>query len=227
MDSGRFVAPVVLTGASEKMRLASEETFGPVAPLFRFRDEQQAIEIANSTPYGLASYFYTNDLSRAFRVSGAARDRNGRAQHRGHIPWKSRRSVGSSSPGSATRAGVKASRNISRPRLSTSVASNSSLKVGPMTDGRRSYRIAVIPGDGIGKEVVPEGVRVLEPPPRATASSSSSDGSTSPRCDYYLQHGRMMPDDWKEQGRRGMTRSSSARSAGRTPCPTISRCGAR
>ena len=69
MDRGRFVAPVVLTGASQKMRLASEETFGPVAPLFRFRDEQQAIELANSTPYGLASYFYTNDLSRAFRVS--------------------------------------------------------------------------------------------------------------------------------------------------------------
>ena len=69
MDPGRYVAPVVLTGASEKMRLASEETFGPVAPLFRFRDEQQAIELANSTPYGLASYFYTNDLSRAFRVS--------------------------------------------------------------------------------------------------------------------------------------------------------------
>ena len=69
MDPDRFVAPVVLTGASEKMRLASEETFGPVAPLFRFRDEQQAIELANSTPYGLASYFFTNDISRAFRVS--------------------------------------------------------------------------------------------------------------------------------------------------------------
>ena len=69
MDPARFVAPVVLTGASEKMRLASEETFGPVAPLFRFRDEQQAIELANSTPFGLASYFYTRDLSRAFRVS--------------------------------------------------------------------------------------------------------------------------------------------------------------
>jgi succinate-semialdehyde dehydrogenase/glutarate-semialdehyde dehydrogenase len=69
MDPARFVAPLVLTGASEKMRLASEETFGPVAPLFRFRDESHAIELANSTPYGLASYFYTNDLSRAFRVA--------------------------------------------------------------------------------------------------------------------------------------------------------------
>ena len=69
MDPARFVAPVVLTDANEKMRLASEETFGPVAPLFRFRDESHAIELANSTPYGLASYFYTNDISRAFRVS--------------------------------------------------------------------------------------------------------------------------------------------------------------
>ena len=69
MDPARFVAPLVLSGASETMRLASEETFGPVAPLFRFREEEQAIELANSTPYGLASYFYTNDISRAFRVS--------------------------------------------------------------------------------------------------------------------------------------------------------------
>jgi succinate-semialdehyde dehydrogenase/glutarate-semialdehyde dehydrogenase len=69
MDPARFVAPVVLTDANEKMRLASEETFGPVAPLFRFRDESHAIELANSTPYGLASYFYTNDISRAFRVA--------------------------------------------------------------------------------------------------------------------------------------------------------------
>jgi succinate-semialdehyde dehydrogenase/glutarate-semialdehyde dehydrogenase len=69
MDPARFVAPVVLTAANEKMRLASEETFGPVAPLFRFHDESHAIELANSTPYGLASYFYTNDISRAFRVS--------------------------------------------------------------------------------------------------------------------------------------------------------------
>jgi succinate-semialdehyde dehydrogenase/glutarate-semialdehyde dehydrogenase len=69
MDTARFVAPVVLTDASAKMRLASEETFGPVAPLFRFVDESHAIELANSTPYGLASYFYTNDISRAFRVA--------------------------------------------------------------------------------------------------------------------------------------------------------------
>jgi succinate-semialdehyde dehydrogenase/glutarate-semialdehyde dehydrogenase len=69
MDPGRFVAPVVLTGATARMRLASEETFGPVAPLFRFRYEQEGIELANDTPFGLASYFYTEDLHRAFRVA--------------------------------------------------------------------------------------------------------------------------------------------------------------
>jgi len=68
LDAGRFVAPVVLTGATREMRLASEETFGPVAPLFRFRDEAEAIELANATPYGLASYFYTENLHRAWRV---------------------------------------------------------------------------------------------------------------------------------------------------------------
>jgi succinate-semialdehyde dehydrogenase/glutarate-semialdehyde dehydrogenase len=69
LDPGRFVAPVVLTGATSQMRLASEETFGPVAPLFRFRHEEEAIALANDTPYGLASYFYTRDLNRAFRVA--------------------------------------------------------------------------------------------------------------------------------------------------------------
>ena len=68
-DASRFVAPLVLTGATSDMRLASEETFGPVAPLFRFREEAEAIATANATPYGLASYFYTRDLHRAFRVA--------------------------------------------------------------------------------------------------------------------------------------------------------------
>jgi succinate-semialdehyde dehydrogenase/glutarate-semialdehyde dehydrogenase len=53
------------------MRLAQEETFGPVAPLFRFKGEADAIAIANGTPFGLAAYFYTRDLGRAFRVAEA------------------------------------------------------------------------------------------------------------------------------------------------------------
>ena len=69
MPFNRFVAPVVLTGATQDMLLASEETFGPVAPLFRFYDEDEAIAMANATEYGLASYFYTENLHRAFRVA--------------------------------------------------------------------------------------------------------------------------------------------------------------
>lgn len=68
LDAARFVAPTVLTGASTRMRLANEETFGPVAPLFRFKHEDEALEIANGTPYGLAAYFYTESLHRAWRV---------------------------------------------------------------------------------------------------------------------------------------------------------------
>jgi len=68
-DPARFLAPVLLTGAIPTMRLAQEETFGPVAPLFRFRDEREAIELANATPFGLASYFYTENLHRAWRVA--------------------------------------------------------------------------------------------------------------------------------------------------------------
>jgi succinate-semialdehyde dehydrogenase/glutarate-semialdehyde dehydrogenase len=68
---GTFFEPTVLTGATTAMRLANEETFGPVAALFRFAEEEEAIRIANDTPYGLAAYFFTRDLARAFRVSEA------------------------------------------------------------------------------------------------------------------------------------------------------------
>ena len=68
---GTFYEPTVLADVTTDMRLAQEETFGPVAPLFRFKDEAEAIRIANDTPYGLAAYFYTRDLPRAWRVAEA------------------------------------------------------------------------------------------------------------------------------------------------------------
>ncbi|SEH26123.1 NAD-dependent succinate-semialdehyde dehydrogenase [Rhizobium sp. NFR12] len=70
-EGAQYVTPVVLSGATTQMMLAQEETFGPVAPLFRFETEEEAIAIANDTPFGLASYFYTRDLARAFRVGEA------------------------------------------------------------------------------------------------------------------------------------------------------------
>ncbi|KGF69398.1 succinate-semialdehyde dehydrogenase [Hoeflea sp. BAL378] len=66
-----YFAPVVLTDATTEMLLSREETFGPVAPLFRFETEEEAIGIANGTPFGLAAYFYTESLSRAWRVGEA------------------------------------------------------------------------------------------------------------------------------------------------------------
>ena len=69
--AGQYAAPMVLTGATTEMALASEETFGPVAPLFRFETEEEAIALANGTPFGLAAYFYTENLRRAWRVGEA------------------------------------------------------------------------------------------------------------------------------------------------------------
>ena len=68
---GTFFEPTVVTGATASMLVAREETFGPLAPLFRFRDETEAVHMANDTEFGLASYLYTRDLARAFRVSEA------------------------------------------------------------------------------------------------------------------------------------------------------------
>ena len=68
---GTFFEPTILTNVTPAMQIATEETFGPVAPLFRFETEDEAIELANDTPFGLASYFYTKDLGRAWRVAEA------------------------------------------------------------------------------------------------------------------------------------------------------------
>jgi succinate-semialdehyde dehydrogenase / glutarate-semialdehyde dehydrogenase len=66
---GTFFEPTVLTRIKPDMLVAREETFGPVAPLFSFKDEAEAIRMANDTEFGLASYFYTRDLARALRVA--------------------------------------------------------------------------------------------------------------------------------------------------------------
>ncbi|MGB3645380.1 MAG: NAD-dependent succinate-semialdehyde dehydrogenase [Mesorhizobium sp.] len=65
---GSFFEPTVISGATTDMMFMKDEIFGPLAPVFRFETEEEAVELANSTEFGLASYFYTGDLGRAFRV---------------------------------------------------------------------------------------------------------------------------------------------------------------
>ena len=71
LGSGQFFEPTVLANASADMLCATEETFGPFAPVFKFETEQQAIDAANNTEFGLASYFYSRDVGRIFRVGEA------------------------------------------------------------------------------------------------------------------------------------------------------------
>ena len=68
-QGGTFFEPTVLAGATQDMAFARDEIFGPLAPLFKFETEAQAVSYANDTEYGLACYFFTKDLGRAFRVS--------------------------------------------------------------------------------------------------------------------------------------------------------------
>jgi len=67
-DGPNYYAPTVLADATPDMDLAHEETFGPVAPLFRFGDEDEVVRLSNDTPFGLATYFYTRDIARAWRM---------------------------------------------------------------------------------------------------------------------------------------------------------------
>jgi succinate-semialdehyde dehydrogenase/glutarate-semialdehyde dehydrogenase len=66
---GLFFEPTILANVDTSMKVTKEETFGPVAPLFRFKSEAEAIRMANDTEFGLASYFYSRDLGRVWRVS--------------------------------------------------------------------------------------------------------------------------------------------------------------
>ena len=68
---GTFFEPTILTGVTADMLVAREETFGPVAPLFKFQTEAEAISMANDTEFGLAAYLYTRDLARSWRVTEA------------------------------------------------------------------------------------------------------------------------------------------------------------
>jgi len=68
---GLFFEPTILTGVTQAMRVSREETFGPVAPLFRFKTDDEAIAMANDTEFGLAGYFYSRDIGRVFRAAEA------------------------------------------------------------------------------------------------------------------------------------------------------------
>jgi succinate-semialdehyde dehydrogenase/glutarate-semialdehyde dehydrogenase len=70
-QSGGFLEPMALTDVTTDMVITKEETFGPVAPLYRFKSEDEAIKMANDTEFGLASYFYARDIGRIWRVAEA------------------------------------------------------------------------------------------------------------------------------------------------------------
>ena len=82
---GNFYEPTILANVTQAMMVAREETFGPVAPLFKFKTEADVIAMANDTPFGLAAYFYARDVGRVWRVGRGAGVRHHRHQRGHHI----------------------------------------------------------------------------------------------------------------------------------------------
>ena len=82
---GNFFEPTVIANVNTQMKVAREETFGPLAPLFRFETDDEAVQLANDTEFGLAAYFYSRDIGRIWRVAEQARIRHRRHQHRDHL----------------------------------------------------------------------------------------------------------------------------------------------
>ena len=68
---GLFFQPTVLSNVNETMQISHEETFGPIAPLYRFNTDQEAIDMANNTPFGLAAYFYSQNIKRVWHIAEA------------------------------------------------------------------------------------------------------------------------------------------------------------
>ena len=89
----RFYRPTVLTGITPAMEIAREEIFGPVAALTKFETEDEAIGLANETPFGLAAYVFTRDLSRALRVSERIESGRSLSYHSPILGLKSNRSI--------------------------------------------------------------------------------------------------------------------------------------
>jgi len=82
---GNFLAPTIITGVTQDMKVSKEETFGPLAPLFKFDNEDDVIAMANDTIFGLASYFYAKDLSRVLQGRRGAGVWHCRCEHRHHL----------------------------------------------------------------------------------------------------------------------------------------------
>ncbi|KAI1359130.1 tartrate dehydrogenase [Xylaria arbuscula] len=127
---GYFYAPTVLSGVTPDMLVSREETFGPLAPIFEFATEAEAIALANDTEFGLAGYFYSRDINRIMRVAGKMQV--------GMVGAN----TGKISAAEAPFGGVKES-------------GYEAMEV-------PSYKIATIPGDGIGIEIIQHTVSVLK-----------------------------------------------------------------
>jgi hypothetical protein len=101
LGAGHYYAPTVLVDADPEMELAQEETFGPVVPVFRFATEDEAVRLANDTPFGLAAYFYTRDAARIWRVADRWRPASSASTK---ARWRRRRRPSAASRSRATAA---------------------------------------------------------------------------------------------------------------------------
>ncbi|KAI0097963.1 tartrate dehydrogenase [Nemania sp. FL0031] len=175
---GFYYEPTVISGVTPDMKVSREETFGPLAPVFEFETEQEAIALANDSEFGLAGYFFSRDVSRIMRVAnkmqvGMVGANTGKISA-AEAPFGGVKESGYGKEGSLY--GL-AERTMAAPRL---------------------HKIASIPGDGIGIEIIEPTIRVLREIEKRLGTFKIEFTTFDWGSERYKEHGAYMPEDGLE-----------------------------
>ncbi|KAI1213738.1 tartrate dehydrogenase [Annulohypoxylon truncatum] len=199
-SAGFFYEPTVLSGVTPDSLVSKDETFGPLAPVFEFETEEDAIKLANDTEFGLAGYFFSKDIGRAMRVAqrlqvGMVGVNTGKISA-AEAPFGGVKESGYGKEGSLY--GLEEYQKLNLPQNLSGYKisrADSAFEIPIMS---RTYNVASIPGDGIGVEVIEHTVKVIRALEQRLGSFSVRFTTFDWSSERYKQVGSYMPEDGLE-----------------------------